>query len=77
MERRLDNAVVDVDTLTESLGQAVQDFLNKRVQQFKARSVKISPSAGKHILSTTQMQKSLDFVSHGFLSRLLEIFADR
>eukprot|EP00973_Karenia_brevis_P060176 8373556-Karenia_brevis.AAC.1 len=30
MEQRLDNAVKDVDKLTESLGQAVQDFLNKR-----------------------------------------------
>eukprot|EP00973_Karenia_brevis_P022587 3108637-Karenia_brevis.AAC.1 len=36
MEQRLDNAVKDVDKLTQSLGQAVQDFLNKRVQQWKA-----------------------------------------
>eukprot|EP00973_Karenia_brevis_P090444 12402620-Karenia_brevis.AAC.1 len=77
MERRLDNAIVDVDTLTQSLGQAVQDFLNKRVQQFKARSLKSTSSAGKFFISTTQVQKSLDIVSHGFLSRLLEIFSDR
>eukprot|EP00973_Karenia_brevis_P048155 6683575-Karenia_brevis.AAC.1 len=30
-------AIVDVDTLTQSLGPAVQDLLNKRAQQFKAR----------------------------------------
>eukprot|EP00973_Karenia_brevis_P009796 1323253-Karenia_brevis.AAC.1 len=32
-------AIVNVDTLTQLLGQAVQDFPNKRMQQFKAGSV--------------------------------------
>eukprot|EP00973_Karenia_brevis_P068464 9521818-Karenia_brevis.AAC.1 len=77
MEQRLDDAVKDVDKLTQSLGQAVQDFLNKRVQQWKARSSKSTLFSEKRGLNTIQMQRSLDVLSHGFLLQLLGIFSDR
>eukprot|EP00973_Karenia_brevis_P083392 11567581-Karenia_brevis.AAC.1 len=77
MEQRLDDAVKDVDKLTQSLGQAVQDFLNKRVQQWKARSSKSALCIEKRGLNSLQMQRSLDVLSHGFLLQLLGIFSDR
>eukprot|EP00973_Karenia_brevis_P007142 968386-Karenia_brevis.AAC.1 len=77
LEQRLDNAVKGIDKLMQSLGQAVQDFIYERVTQWEASSSRVSSLEGKLELNPSEIQKSLDVLSQGFLSQLLGIFRDR
>eukprot|EP00973_Karenia_brevis_P037551 5181959-Karenia_brevis.AAC.1 len=76
VEQRLDKVVQGTEKLKQSLGQAVQDSIDKRVSQWEASFLSVSNFEEKLDLLRNEIQKSLDALYQGFLSQLPGIFRD-